>query len=95
MVADQGLAPKPGPNPLSPHGVAGWRTMNVPPVSATMSPALGSTLLLTLLLRDEVDLLELPLADLVEESVTTGTDERWDLDASSQLVLLLAAMADL
>ena len=52
-------------------------------------------LLLTLLLRDEVDLLELPLADLVEESVTTDTDERWDLDASSQLVLLLAAMADL
>lgn len=52
-------------------------------------------LLLTLLLRDEVDLLELPLADLVEESVTTGTDERWDLDAASQLVLLLAAMADL
>ena len=52
-------------------------------------------LLLTLLLRDEVDLLELPLADLVEESVSTGTDERWDLDAASQLVLLLAAMADL
>ena len=52
-------------------------------------------LLLTLLLRDEVDLLELPLADLVEESVTPEHDEKWELDAASQLVLLLAAMADL
>ena len=52
-------------------------------------------LLLTLLLRDEVDLLELPLADLVEESVTPEHDERWEIDAASQLVLLLAAMADL
>ncbi len=52
-------------------------------------------LLLTLLLRDEVDLLELPLADLVEEAVTPATDERWEIDAASQLVLLLAAIADL
>ena len=52
-------------------------------------------LLLTLLLRDEVDMLELPLADLIEESVTPGTDERWEIDASSQLILLLAAIADL
>lgn len=52
-------------------------------------------LLLTLLLRDEVDMLELPLADLIEESVTPGTDERWEIDAASQLILLLAAIADL
>lgn len=52
-------------------------------------------LLLTLLLRDEVDLLELPLADLIEESVIPGTGERWDIDAVSQLILLLAAIADL
>jgi len=52
-------------------------------------------LLLTLLLRDEVDMLELPLADLIEDSVTTGTDERWEIDAASQLILLLAAIADL
>lgn len=51
--------------------------------------------LLTLLLRDEVDLLELPLADLVEEATTTGTGETWELDAASQLVLLLASIADL
>jgi segregation and condensation protein A len=52
-------------------------------------------LLLTLLLRDEVDMLELPLADLIEESVTPDTDERWEIDAASQLILLLAAIADL
>lgn len=52
-------------------------------------------LLLTLLLRDEVDMLELPLADLIEESVTPGIDERWEIDAASQLILLLAAIADL
>ena len=52
-------------------------------------------LLLTLLLRDEVDMLELPLADLIEESVSPGSDERWDIDAASQLILLLAAIADL
>lgn len=52
-------------------------------------------LLLTLLLRDEVDLLELPLADLVEGSVAPSSEERWNLDAASQLVLLLAALADL
>ena len=52
-------------------------------------------LLLTLLLRDEVDMLELPLADLIEESVTPGSDERWEIDAASQLILLLAAIADL
>lgn len=52
-------------------------------------------LLLTLLLRDEVDLLELPLADLIEESVTPGAGERWEINASSQLILLLAAIADL
>ncbi len=52
-------------------------------------------LLLTLLLRDEVDMLELPLADLIEESVTPSADERWEIDAASQLILLLAAIADL
>jgi segregation and condensation protein A len=50
-------------------------------------------LLLTLLLRDEVDMLELPLADLIEESVTPSADERWEIDAASQLILLLAAIA--
>lgn len=52
-------------------------------------------LLLTLLLRDELDMLELPLADLIEESASPGNDERWDIDAASQLILLLAAVADL
>lgn len=52
-------------------------------------------LLLTLLLRDEVDMLELPLADLIEESVSPGADENWEIDAASQLILLLAAIADL
>jgi segregation and condensation protein A len=52
-------------------------------------------LLLTLLLRDEVDMLELPLADLIEDAVTPGHDEHWEIDAASQLILLLASIADL
>ncbi len=52
-------------------------------------------LLLTLLLRDEVDLLELGLADLVAQSVGGHALERWDVEAASQLAVLLSALADL
>jgi segregation and condensation protein A len=50
-------------------------------------------LLLTLVLREEVDLFELPLADLIEAAL--GAPERWDLEAASELCVLLAALAEL
>ena len=52
-------------------------------------------LLLTLLLREEIDLFELPLADLVEDALGPRPVERWDLSTASELVVLLAALAEL
>jgi segregation and condensation protein A len=52
-------------------------------------------LLLTLLLREEIDLFELPLADLVEDALGPTPIERWDLSTASELVVLLAALAEL
>jgi segregation and condensation protein A len=52
-------------------------------------------LLLTLVLREEVDLFELPLVELVETSLGDGAPERWDLEAASELCVLLAALAEL
>ena len=52
-------------------------------------------LLLTLLLREEIDLFELPLADLVEDALGPKPVERWDLSTASELVVLLAALAEL
>jgi segregation and condensation protein A len=52
-------------------------------------------LLLTLVLRDEVDLGELPLAELVPAALGERGDERWDAPTSSELVVLLAALAEL
>ena len=52
-------------------------------------------LLLTLVLREEVDLLELPLVDLVSAALGDGARERWDADTAGELIVLLAAMAEL
>ena len=52
-------------------------------------------LLLTLVLREEVDLFELPLVELVEAALGEGAPERWDLEAASELCVLLAAVAEL
>lgn len=52
-------------------------------------------LLLTLVLREEVDLLELPLAEVVKAAMGHRTDERWDTNTAGELVVLLAAMAEL
>ena len=52
-------------------------------------------LLLTLLLRDEIDLFELPLADLVQAALGDSALERWDLSTASELLVLLAALAEL
>lgn len=52
-------------------------------------------LLLTLVLRDEVELLELPLVDVVSASLGERARERWDTDTAGELIVLLAAMAEL
>jgi segregation and condensation protein A len=52
-------------------------------------------LLLTLVLRDEVDLLELPLADVVTSALGERARERWDTETAGELIVLLAAMAEL
>lgn len=52
-------------------------------------------LLLTLVLREEVELLELPVADLVDAALAPDSPSRFGLDAASELALLMAALADL
>ena len=52
-------------------------------------------LLLTLVLRDEVELLELPLLEVVTAALGERARERWDTDTAGELIVLLAAMAEL
>jgi segregation and condensation protein A len=52
-------------------------------------------LLLTLVIREEVDLFELPLAELIEASLGEHAGERWDAATTSELVVVLAAVAEL
>lgn len=52
-------------------------------------------LLLTLVLREEVDLLELPLVEVVTAALGDGAGERWDTNTAGELIVLLAAMAEL
>lgn len=52
-------------------------------------------LLLTLVLREEVDLLELPLVEVVSAALGEGARERWDTNTAGELIVLLAAMAEL
>lgn len=52
-------------------------------------------LLLTLVLRDEVDLLELPLVEVVTAALGERARERWDAGTAGELIVLLAAMAEL
>lgn len=52
-------------------------------------------LLLTLVLRDEVDLLEVPLLEVVTAALGERARERWDTDTAGELIVLLAAMAEL
>jgi segregation and condensation protein A len=52
-------------------------------------------LLLTLVLRDEVDLLEVPLMEVVTAALGETARERWDTDTAGELIVLLAAMAEL
>lgn len=52
-------------------------------------------LLLTLVLRDEVDLLELPLLEVVSGALGDRAGERWDAETAGELIVLLAAMAEL
>ncbi len=52
-------------------------------------------LLLTLVIREEVDLFELPLAELIQAALGEHAGERWDAATTSELVVVLAAMAEL
>ena len=52
-------------------------------------------LLLTLVLREEVELAELPLAELVDAALGTAGDGRWDPSTASELIVLLSALAEL
>jgi segregation and condensation protein A len=52
-------------------------------------------LLLTLVLREEVDLLELPLLEVVTGALGERARERWDTETAGELIVLLAAMAEL
>lgn len=52
-------------------------------------------LLLTLVLREEVDLLELPLVEVVTAALGGEANERWDTNTAGELIVLLAAMAEL
>ena len=51
-------------------------------------------LLLTLVLREEVDLFELPVAELVEAALGGEGEVRWDPATTSELVVILAALAE-
>lgn len=50
-------------------------------------------LLLTLVLREEVPLSELPVAEVVQASL--GGDEPWDPPTAGELIVLMAALVDL
>lgn len=52
-------------------------------------------LLLTLLLREEIDLFELPLADLVEAALGEPAEPVWDADTTGELVIVLSALAEI
>jgi segregation and condensation protein A len=52
-------------------------------------------LLLTLVLREEVDIFELPLVELIQGALGDRPVERWDLETASELVVLLSALAEL
>ena len=52
-------------------------------------------LLLTLVIREEVDLFELPLAELIHAALGEHAGERWDVATTSELVVVLAAVAEL
>ncbi len=52
-------------------------------------------LLLTLVLREEIDLLELPVAALVRSVLGEREEARWDLETISELIVLLSALAEL
>ena len=52
-------------------------------------------LLLTLVLRDEVELLDVPLLEVVTSALGEDARERWDTDTAGELIVLLAAMAEL
>ncbi len=52
-------------------------------------------LLLTLVLRDEVNLLELPLVEVVTAALGERARERWDVETAGELIVLLAAMTEL
>jgi segregation and condensation protein A len=52
-------------------------------------------LLLTLVIREEVDLFELPLAELIPAALGDEAGERWDAATTSELVVVLAAVAEL
>jgi len=52
-------------------------------------------LLLTLVIREEVDLFELPLAELIQAALGEHAGERWDAATTSELVVVLAAVAEL
>lgn len=52
-------------------------------------------LLLTLVLREEVDLFELPVAELVEAALGGDGERRWDPDTAGELIIVLAATAEL
>lgn len=52
-------------------------------------------LLLTLVIREEVDLFELPLAELIPAALGDRAGERWDPPTTSELVVVLAAVAEL
>ncbi len=52
-------------------------------------------LLLTLVIREEVDLFELPLAELIPAALGDHAGERWDPPTTSELVVVLAAVAEL
>lgn len=52
-------------------------------------------LLLTLVLRQEIDLFELPLADLIEQALGQVGESRWDPETTGELAVLLASTVEL
>lgn len=52
-------------------------------------------LLTTLVLREEIELLELPLADLVDCTLPVDDRDRWSAAVTAELTLLLAALGEL
>lgn len=52
-------------------------------------------LLLTLVLREEIDLAELALAELVGEALGPAGERRYDADTAGELIVLMSALAEL